>query len=34
MVNLVGLDINSIKNNKHLQPQVQFISGFGPIKAK
>jgi hypothetical protein len=34
MVNLVGLEINQIKNNKHLECQVQFICGLGLIKAK
>jgi len=33
-VNLVGLDLNEIKKNEHLQPQVQFISGLGPKKAR
>jgi len=33
-VNLVGLDLNDIKKNDHLQNQVQFISGLGPKKAQ
>jgi transcription elongation factor SPT6 len=33
VVNLVGLDLNEIKNNEHLQNQLQFISGLGPRKA-
>jgi transcription elongation factor SPT6 len=33
-VNLVGLDLNEIKRNEHLQNQVQFVSGLGPKKAQ
>ena len=34
MVNLVGLDINVVKKNEHVQSQVQFVSGLGPKKAQ
>ena len=33
-VNWVGLDLNDIKNNEHMQNQVQFVSGLGPKKAQ
>jgi hypothetical protein len=33
MINLIGLDLNQIKNSKHLQHQIQFICGFGPLSA-
>ena len=33
MVNLVGIDLNKIKNNVHLQKQLQFVSGLGHKKA-
>lgn len=33
VVNMVGLDINEINRNDHLQSQLEFISGFGPKKS-
>jgi transcription elongation factor SPT6 len=33
MVNLVGIDLNQVKEHVHLQNQLQFISGLGPRKA-
>lgn len=33
MVNLVGLDLRKVKDNSHLQKQVQFICGLGYKKA-
>lgn len=34
IVNLVGLDINDIKKNEHVQSQVQFVSGLGLRKSQ
>lgn len=34
IVNLVGLDINDLKKNDHVQNQLQFVSGLGPRKAQ
>lgn len=33
MVNLVGVDLNQIKDHPHLQNQLQFVCGLGPRKA-
>ena len=33
MVNLVGVDLNQVKDHVHLQNQLQFVSGLGPRKA-
>lgn len=33
MVNLVGIDINQVKDHLHLQNQLQFVCGLGPRKA-
>lgn len=33
MVNLVGIDLNQVKDHAHLHNQLQFISGLGPRKA-
>lgn len=33
MVNLVGIDLNQLKEHQHLQNQLQFVSGLGPRKA-
>jgi len=33
MVNLVGLDLNEISKNDHIQNQVQFVNGLGPKKS-
>lgn len=33
MVNLVGVDLNQLKDHLHLQNQLQFVSGLGPRKA-
>lgn len=30
MVNLVGVDLRKLKDNSHLQKQLQFICGLGP----
>jgi transcriptional accessory protein Tex/SPT6 len=30
MVNLVGVDLRKLKDNPHLQKQLQFICGLGP----
>ena len=32
-MNLVGLDINEVTKVEHLQPQLRFIAGMGPIKS-
>ena len=29
IVNLVGLNINDVKNNEHLQSQLRFVCGLG-----
>ena len=34
MVNDVGVDINLLKDHPHWHNQLQFVSGFGPRKAK
>ena len=34
IVNLVGLDLNEIKKNDHIQNQLQFISGLGVKKSQ
>lgn len=34
IVNLVGLDLNEIKRNDHIQNQLQFISGLGVKKSQ
>jgi len=33
MVNLVGIDLNQVKDHSHLHNQLQFVSGLGPRKA-
>lgn len=33
MVNLVGIDLIKLKNNTHLQKQLQFVSGLGYKKS-
>ncbi len=33
VVNMVGLDINEVNRNEHLQTQLEFVSGLGPKKA-
>lgn len=33
IVNLVGLDLRKVKDNPHLQKQIQFISGLGYKKS-
>jgi transcriptional accessory protein Tex/SPT6 len=33
VVNLVGLDLNELNKNEHIQNQLQFISGLGPKKS-
>ncbi len=34
IVNLVGIDINDLKKNEHIQNQLQFIAGLGPRKSQ
>ena len=34
IVNLVGLNINDIKKNDHLQNQLRFVSGLGEKRSK
>ena len=34
IVNLVGLNINDIKKNDHLQSQLRFICGLGEKRSK
>jgi phosphopantetheinyl transferase len=33
MVNLIGIDIETIRNTDHCRNVLQFISGLGPRKA-
>lgn len=33
-VNEVGVDINAVINEKHLEPMLQFVSGLGPRKSR
>lgn len=34
IVNLVGVNINDIKKNEHLQAQLRFVCGLGDIRSK